>query len=114
MKQRHARVEGGVGVLKDHADLPTVGLEWPASELREVRGVPIPLVVENFARGGLVGPQDATAQGSLSAAALSNQPQGLSAPDLEVNIVDRLYVAYSSAEEALLDREVHLQVSQLQ
>src|SRR5215213_2132537 len=98
----HARVQRGLGVLKDHLHLP---IEDPALVARGLVDILAP--EDNLAAGGLVEPDDYPPGRGFAAAGLADQPEGLPLVDAERDPVDRL--------EALpADPEVLLEVLYLQ
>ena len=77
-----AGVQGGVGVLEDHLDLPPQGLALPAPRL-EVERLPLE---DQLPGGGGVQPHDAAAQGGLAAAGLTDHAQGLAPVHLQIDM----------------------------
>ena len=74
---RHAGVQGGVGILEDHLDLLAVLLHGLGIDLGEVHRLPVPGGIENLALGGLVGPDDAPPQSGLATPGLAHDADGL-------------------------------------
>ncbi len=114
LEDGHARVQRRVGILEDHADVAPVRLEIAEVELRQVDRPAVPLVIEDLPAGGVVGADDRAPGGRLAAARLADQAEGLALADEEVDPVHGLDMADRAAQEALLDREVHLEVLDLQ
>src|SRR5439155_10206453 len=101
--------ERGERVLEDHLHLapqrPQLRLAKPA-ELHH-RAIRPPH--EDLAAGRLDRSQDAARRGSLAAAALPHQAQGLALVDVKVDAVDRPNVADRPLQEALANRKELLQ-----
>ena len=106
----HPRVQGTVGVLKDHLHLPPHHPHIAGGEAGQF------LAVENhIAGGGPVQLEDAAAGGGLAAAAFPHQAQGFPAADKETHIVHRLDLGYRPLkDDAGGNREIHLEVLDLQ
>src|SRR5262249_52431275 len=68
---------------------------------------------EDLARGRLDQAEDRAADRRLAAARLADETEGLAVADLERDVVDGLHVADGAREDPLLDREVLLQVGDL-
>ena len=102
---RHAGVQGGVGILEDHGGLLAEGVDV----LLGLQGL---AVVPDLAGSGLVQVEDGAAHGGLAAAGLTHQTQSLAPLDGEGYIVHRLEGL--GAEEAHVDVEILLQVAYIQ
>ena len=104
LAHREARVQRGVGVLKDHLHALAVGLHLPVIQVRDLRAA-----AEDAPGVRLVDLQDGAAQRALAAAALAHQTHGLAAPDGERHAVDGVHHALL-AEGARLDVELLHQI----
>ena len=106
---RHARVQRGVGILVDHLHAPPVGQHGGTVEMGDVLAVD-----PDGAAGGLQQFQQRAAHRRLAAAAFADQAQRLAAPDGERHTVDGIDMARNTAEHALVDRKVLLEVADLE
>ena len=101
---RHAGIQRGVGILKDHGGL--------LAELLDVLLALDGLAVEDhLSGGGLVQVQNRAAHGGLAAAGLAHQAQRLALVDGEGDVIHGLEGL--GAEEAHVDIEVFLEVLDL-
>ena len=106
---RHARVQRRVGVLEDDLHVSPEVAERPLVESRHV------LTLEgDLARGRLDEAEDAAASGGLAAARLAHQPQRLALEDAERHVIDGVDARDLSGEEPTPDREVLLEVLDLE
>jgi len=78
-----ARIEGVIGVLKNHLNLFSVGAEVGTSE-----GTDGLALVGNGAGGGIDEANDGTAEGGLARTAFANESEGATLFDFERNIVE--------------------------
>ena len=100
-----ARVEGGVGILKDHLHAGAEPAQLVVVERRQV------LAVEEDAAGGRrVELEDGAAGGRFAAAAFADEAEGLAAGNVERDAVDRFDEAGLAAEKAAGDGKVFLEV----
>ena len=105
---RHPRIERAVGVLED--DL------HPAAHLAQGVGLQahqVDAVERHLAVRGLAEPDQRAAGGALAAAGLADEAQRLAAADRERDAVDRLHRPDRLLEHAGADREVDLEVLDL-
>ena len=101
---RHARVQRGIGVLKDHLHTPP----HPPQLLAFCIGQTLALEID-FACGRPVQLQDGPSGGRLATSTLSHQTKGLAAMDVESDSVHRLDVSDMLLEnDSLRDRKIHL------
>ena len=103
------RVQRVVRVLKDHLHLTAQRHHLLAREPGDVAALQL-----DAATGRLEQLEHRATGGRLAATALADQPQRLALAHLERNPVHRLDVADVAAQQALGDREVFLQVGDLQ
>src|SRR5690606_38498411 len=97
----HARVQRAVGILEDDLHAPPERAQLARRERRDV------LALEaDPAAGGIEEAQGHAAEGALSAAALADEAEGLSALDVQRHAVHRANRALLGAEDALAVREV--------
>ena len=102
---RHARVQGRVGVLEDHLHLAAHAAQVAAAQLGQLCAAEV-----DAAGGGLVELEDGAAGGGLAAAGLADEAQGLARLDVDVDAVDGLDVGdLALKDQAGGDREVHLE-----
>ena len=101
---RHAGVQGRIGILKDDLHFPTV--------LGNVFRGDANAFVDHFAAGGLVQVQKAPSNGGLAAAAFADQTQRLARVDGEADAVHRLQGRI--LEPAGVDGKVLLQIPDFQ
>ena len=101
---RHAGIQGRVGILKDD-------LHFPA-ELGNVLRRNRHALVDHLTAGGLVQVQETPAHGGLAAAAFAHQTEGFARVDGEANAVHRLQRRV--LEPAGVDGEILLQIPNLQ
>ena len=101
---RHAGVQGRIGILKDDLHFPTV--------LGNVFRRNANAFVDHFAAGGLVQVQKAPSNGGLAAAAFADQTQRLARVDGKADAVHRLQGRI--LEPAGVDGEILLQIPNLQ
>ena len=107
--RRHARIERRERVLEDDLHLPPVGAQLPLVEMRDVGAVdPDP------ARGRLDQAEDRAPDGGLAAAGFADQRQCLAGADRKADAVNRVDVASGAAQQAFFDREVLLEVLDLE
>ena len=105
----HARIERGERVLEDDLHLPPVGAQLRLAEMRDVGAVD-----RDAAGGRLDQPQDRAADRGLAAAGFADQRERLAGADFQRHAVDRVDVAGRAAQQALLDREMLLEVLDLE
>ena len=105
---RCARVQARVGILEDHLHLAAQGPKGAGAELRDV-----PALEDHVALGRLEQPDDRAAERGLPAAGLADEPKRLSLADGEGHIVDGMDRPDLAPEHALPDREVLLDVLDL-
>src|SRR3954468_20081324 len=106
---RHARIERRERILKDDLHLPSVGAQLRLGEMRDIRAVDLDLP-----RSRLDQPQDRATNGGLAAAGLAHQRERLAGADRERHAIDRIDVTGRAAQQALLDREMLLEVRDLE
>ena len=110
LADRHTRGQRGERILEDDLHLGTHIMHFLVGQIIDF----LP-VEQHIARRLIAGEaQDRTSGGRLAAAGLADQAHRLAALQVERDTVDRFDVAGDSAEHAVLDREVLLQVSDLQ
>src|SRR5207302_3844713 len=107
-------VERGVRVLKDHLDLGADRAEVLTGQPRQVDHPSGGRAEQDLAAGGRVGPEDAPGRRGLAAAALPDETEGLPFPDLETDVVHGANAADDAPRQALLDREMHPQMSDIE
>ena len=106
----HARVERAVRILENDLDAAPQCQKVLALRLGDIDAVK-----KDRACGRPFEPQDAPAGRRLAAAALADQPQGLAAPDSEIDAVDGFHLADLAVDnDPLGDREMHLQPPDLE
>ncbi len=105
---RHARVQGGIGVLENDlevlSDPPQILLGHPSDILPFKEDPPT---------GGIEEPKEGPSQRGLSTAGFSNEPERFPRVDIEAHIVHRLHVVLGLPEKALPDREPGLHILEL-
>ena len=105
----HARVERRVRVLEDDLHVAPQALHLGAPRHHHVQAV------EHDSSGGRLGePQDHASGGRLAAAALPYQTEGLALFDGERDVVDGVHLAGRTTHNAAADREVLLEVANLE
>ena len=109
LADRHLRIERRVRVLEDDLHVALRVAQRRAVEPVEVRAEKIDL-----AGGRAHDAERRVAGGRLAAAAFADQREGLAGLDREAHAVDRLHGAGRPPEHAAADREVHLQVGDLE
>jgi hypothetical protein len=105
VEQRLPGIERREGVLEDHLHLAP---EWPQAspgQGGDVDHLPVPAPEEDLARGGRDRAQDAAGCRRLAAAALADEGERLSPPEIEAHVVHRPDVADEPPQEAPPDRE---------
>src|SRR5215470_3743561 len=106
---RHPRIQRRVRVLEDDLHLLAQRAQGALVERRDV------LALErDFARGRLDQSQDRAARRGLAAAGLAHQPERLAAHDVERHVVHRVHARDLAREEAATDREVLLEIADLE
>ena len=104
------RVEGGVGVLEDHLQVPPAGEQVPRGGRAQVAAVE-----DHGAAGRRHQLQDRPGQGRLAAAGFTDQPQHLPAPERQADPVHRAHrVLRAPPKESPVDREMRLHVAQFE
>ena len=102
VRDRHAGIKRGVGVLEDHGGLP--------AELFDVLCGPDGFSpVDDLAVRGFVEVQDRASRRRLAAAGFADEPQGLSLHDVEGDVVHGLQG--SCLEKARADRKILFQMA---
>src|SRR5262249_4575156 len=105
----HARVQGAIRVLKYHLHLAAYASQLPPWHAAQVLAIE-----QDGASGGPVQLQYAPPRRGLPAPTLPYQPQRLSSPHEEADVIDCLDVPNGALdEEARGNRKVHLQVLHL-
>ena len=94
----HPRAEHGIGVLKDHLDVPVQVPEPLALELGY-----IPAAQNDLALGGADQPGDHARDGALAAAALTYERNALSGIDRQVRVSDGAHLPSVVRAEGLAD-----------
>ena len=96
----HARIERGVRVLKDDLDVAAQDAKLAGIQRSDI------LAFETYlARGRFDQAKHAASGGRFTAAGFAYQPEGLAAPDIEIDAVDRVDAAGVTAEQAALERK---------
>src|SRR5690606_26342559 len=108
------RVERGIGILEDHAQLAAVGLELLAPRLGQVDLFAGLVGVQDLAGGRLVSAHDTAPDGGLAAAALADQSQRLPLRSRQADVIDRFDHAVNLADKTAVNGKMHLEVSDLQ
>ena len=106
-------VQGGVGVLEHHLDLPPEVEHLLAVELGDVLELAA-VVEQHAAAGGPLQHHHSLAQGGLAAAGLAHDAQRLALVHVQAHAVDGLHVADGLFEHALGDGEPGLQILDLE
>jgi hypothetical protein len=97
-----ARVQGRVRVLEDDLQLAPKRAQVALRELRDVLAAERDPAVRQGQQA-----DEAAPEGGLSAARLADEPEGLSRPDLQRDVVDRMHARdLALDQDAALDREV--------
>ena len=104
-----ARIERGVGVLKDHLDAPPHGHQIAAARPRDVDAVD-----PNLALGRLEQADDGAPEGRLAAAGFADQAERPAGLDPQGHAVDRADLADRAAQERRAHREIRLEVPDLE
>ena len=100
LSDRHARVERGIRILKDHLHVLARAAQLGAGQLRDVD------VAEHHApAGGLDEPQHRASERRFSASRLADEPQGLTWQNVQRHAVNRFDNTVAA------EIEVDLQVS---
>ena len=105
----HPRVEAGERILEHHLHAAAHLAQPMRAEIVDAQAVE-----HDLAGGDVEQPEDGAADGRLAAAGLADQRQRLAARDLERYAVDRMHLAFGAAEQAARDREVLLEVVDLE
>ena len=106
---RHPWIQRCVRVLEDDLHLLAEGAQRALVERGDV------LALEgDFARGRLDQSQDRAAGGGFAAAGLAHEPQRLAGHDVERHVVHRVHARHLAREQAATDREVLLEVANLE
>ena len=105
IEKRHARIERGEGILKDHLHLATQRPQLLPAQPAHVDHRAIGDPHEDLPARRLDGPHDAPCGGRLPAAAFSDQTERLAFVDVKIDAVHRADMAYRPLPEALPDRE---------
>src|SRR5438105_1721360 len=96
-----ARVQRGVGVLKDDLQLAAIGAHLAPRQLVDALAIDADL-----AGGRLDQFEDRLARGRLAAAAFADEAQGLALRDVERDTVDRMHLSDGLLQDPFLDREM--------
>src|SRR5438105_5054396 len=98
------RIEGSIGVLKDHLDILTHLSQRLATQQGKIL-----IIEQDLALCWLVEPDNRTSNRCLPRAAFAYQPQRFSALDTEADPINGPYMANNALKnDALREREVHL------
>ena len=114
LQDSHAGVEGGVGVLEDHAHVAAHLVELLVVELDHIDASQVRIAEEDIALGGRDGAQDHASGGCFAAAAFADEPQCFAFVHLQADIVDGFDITDGAFEEAATDREVLLEIVDLE
>jgi len=104
-----ARIEGVVGVLKNHLNLFSVGAEVGTSQ-----GADDMALIGNGAGGGIDESNDGTAEGRLAWAAFPDEAEGATLFDFEGNIVESFDHAGLTLKESRFDGKVDGEIGDLE
>src|SRR5882724_10528863 len=96
----HARVERGIGILKDDLDIAAKRAKFFAAERADVLAVKVDLARTRFDQA-----DHATAGGRLAATGFADQPQRFAGPDVKIDAVDRMDTSGLTPQQAAADRE---------
>src|SRR5581483_11505311 len=110
LQERHAWVQRRERVLEDHLHLTPQRPHAAAWDVRDVDDLAMLGAEQDLASRGIERAQDAARGRRLATARLAHERERLALPDLEADVVDRADVADNAAQETPLDREVLLQV----
>ena len=94
----HARIERGIGILKDDLDVAAQDAKRVGFQRPDVLVLKI-----NLARGRLDQAKHATSGGRLATAGFADQPEGFAAIDVKIDAVDGMDAAGLAAEQAALE-----------
>ena len=105
----HARIQGPIGILKNHLHAAAKRSDPLGVELGQVMAFK-----HNLAAGGRQQGQQKAADGRLAAAGFTNQAQGLAGRNREAHIIDRAQRRRRGTQHRWgLEREVLAQVNRL-
>ena len=101
-------------ILEDHAHIAAHLIQLLVVQLGHIDASQFRVAEEYVAFGGGNCAQDHASGGCFAAAAFSHQPECFAFFNLQADIVDGFDVTDRAFEEAALDREVLLEISDLQ
>src|SRR5215471_11631856 len=102
---RHARIERGVGVLKNDLHVAAERTQFAAGQYGRVLALEPDLAGSRFDKA-----QDAAAGRGFAAAGLADEPQRLAAADIEADAVDGMHAFDRARQQSALDRKMLNQV----
>ena len=105
----HARIEGAVGVLKDHLEFAPAGAQFGAVQLANILAVKM-----NRTGGGFEQADDRAPERGLATTAFAHEAEGLTRLKFEANVVHCFDVRFHTAEEPMLYGKMNLEVVNLE
>ena len=102
-------IQRGHGILEDHLHLTAHGEIFLVAHGSDVFSI-----VDDLAFGGFIKLQNGTANGGFAAAGLTDQTEGLTFPDTEGNIVNRLQHSRCFTQALSPDGKMHFQALDIQ
>ena len=106
--RRHARIERGERILKDDLHLAPVRPQLALAQMRDVTAADL-----DGPGGRLDQAEHGPGQGRFPAAAFADEPEGLAARNREAHPVERQHLPHGPAQQALLHREMFLEILDL-
>ncbi|MPM20519.1 hypothetical protein SDC9_66949 [bioreactor metagenome] len=106
---RHARIQGGVGILKDKLHVPPLLPQHFPVQRAEIVAPKI-----NIPGGRLDEPQQRAPRGGFSAAGFTHQGEGFLFINLKAHVLHGMHMAHGAPDDAALDGKIGPQVLNLQ
>src|SRR3954471_20541168 len=111
---RHARVQGREWILEDHPKLTPVRLQAAPVELRQVNCLASGGAIQDLAVGRRMCPHDRPSKGRLAGTALADYSERFAGSYRQADVVNRPHVAAHTAKQTPMDREILLDVFELE
>src|SRR5262249_27125059 len=104
LTHRHARIERGIGILKDHLNVATEPEQLVARRMSNLFSFE-----KDFAFGGILQTHHSPAQGRLAATRFADEPQRLAFRDGKIDPVNGTHIADLGAEDTATNWVVFFQ-----